>query len=64
MTRGPQKVIRIEIATAIGCLVLGTICRFGSHTLREIAIVLFGWAAGCAFHLLWMFITGQLPPRS
>jgi hypothetical protein len=60
VTCNPQAIIRIEVISVISCVIFGAICRLGGNTLQKISIVYFGWAVGCAFHLAWMFLTGQL----
>ena len=67
MTRNPRTVQQIEVGTGIGGLILGTASRFAGHTLREVGLVGFGWAAGCAFHLGQMSLVRYLnreEPRS
>ncbi|MHB8659352.1 MAG: hypothetical protein ACYC91_15645 [Solirubrobacteraceae bacterium] len=60
MTRDPRKVQQIEVGTGIGGLILGTVSRFGGPTLRDVGLVGFGWAAGCAFHLGQMSLVSYL----
>ena len=60
MIRDPRRVRQIEVGTGIGGLILGTASRFAGHTLREVGLVGFGWAAGCTFHLGQMSLVRHL----
>jgi hypothetical protein len=58
-----RKIMRTELSTGIGCAVLGGLFLTGGHTLREMSLFLFGWAAGCAFHLTQTLIVGWISSR-
>jgi hypothetical protein len=58
-----RKIMRIELSTGIGCAVLGGLFLTSGHTLREMSLFLFGWAAGCAFHLTQTLIVGWISSR-
>jgi len=49
--------VRIEVASAAGCAIIGALFELGGQTLRGMAIFLFGWSFGCVFHLATMFLT-------
>jgi hypothetical protein len=52
------RIIRVEIISCATSAALGAAFQAGSHTLGEVSLVLFGWAAGCALHLtLTLFVT-------
>jgi len=48
---GPGRVLRIEVITAIGCTAIGGLFELRGSLLRGMAIFLFAWSFGCAFHL-------------
>jgi hypothetical protein len=58
-----RTIMRTELITAIGCAIIGAVFLAGSHTMREMSIFLFGWAAGCAFHLTQTLIVGRISRR-
>jgi len=51
------RIIRVEVISCAACAALGAAFQAGGHTLGEVSLVLFGWAAGCALHLtLTLFV--------
>jgi hypothetical protein len=63
VSRDPSTVLRVEIATCLGCAILGAAFQFGGSTLRGMSIFLFGWSIGCIFHLAQMFLTRRFGRR-
>jgi len=55
--------MRTELSTGVGCALIGAAFLAGSHTMREMSIFLFGWAAGCAVHLTQTVIVGRVSRR-
>ena len=58
-----RNVLRTEVATAVGSVLIGGLFLAGNHAMHEISIFLFGWALGCAVHLTQVVITNQLARR-
>jgi hypothetical protein len=58
-----RKIMRTELSTGIGCAIIGAAFLAGSHTMREMSIFLFGWAAACAFHLTQTVIVDRVGRR-
>jgi hypothetical protein len=58
-----RRIMRIELSTCVGCALTGAVFLTGGHTLREMSIFLFGWSAGCAFHLTQTMVAGRLARR-
>jgi hypothetical protein len=58
-----RRIVRTELVSGVGCALLGVAFRAGGHTLQEMSLFLFGWAAGCAVHLTQTLILGILAQR-
>jgi hypothetical protein len=57
------RIVRIEIVSCILCLALGAAFETGGHTLRDVSVGLFGWAAGSGAHLTLMLASSRLSKR-
>ena len=54
LPRARREKAIVEAIICGGCAVIGAAFLLGGHTLRAMAIFLFGWAAGGALHLSTM----------
>jgi hypothetical protein len=63
VSRDPSTVLRVEIATCVGCALVGAAFRFGGSTLQGMPIFLFGWSIGRIFHLGQMFLARRVGRR-
>ncbi len=59
MSQRQRNVLRVEIATCLGCAIIGAAFQLGG-TLRGMSIFLFGWSLGCVFHLTQMLIARRI----
>lgn len=55
--------MRIELVNCVVCALLGAGFLAGTHTMREMSLVLFGWAFGCVFHLTLTVIVDLIARR-
>ncbi|MGH2851104.1 MAG: hypothetical protein ACRDLP_10855 [Solirubrobacteraceae bacterium] len=57
------RIIRIELVSCVASVALGAAFEAGGHTLRDVSLGLFGWAAGTAAHLTLTFAGSRLRRR-